>query len=90
MSEAKFKEVKKGSGARGEMYIDAKQAGLEKLREQNKALIEDADKMAQELLTIRRQLIVATHLSGKTAEEFDWNVLDRIHELEQQNKELKR
>jgi len=45
-------------------------------------------KLSLEVITLRQRLNVIAHIKTDTAEEFDWAVLDKIFNLEQQNKEL--
>ena len=44
--------------------------------------------MAEELLSLRKRMSVIAHTKSSDSEEFDWSILDKIFNLEQQNEEL--
>ena len=49
---------------------------------------DEISEMAEDLLSLRKQLSVIAHIKTDTAEEFDWSVLDKIFNIERQNEEL--
>jgi len=49
---------------------------------------DEISEMAEELLTLQKRMSVIAHTKSSNSEEFDWSILDKIFNLEQQNEEL--